>query len=100
MSMKSLGVVDSSEVLRRTGEDLRGDIPERALAEGLYINAVHVAIAASKAKTRAKTLGSPISEGEIVEPRDCYDCGNEIPEKRRRYAPNAIRCVTCQTKYE
>ena len=30
----------------------------------------------------------------------CVDCGGEIDEARRRVAPNAIRCIKCQTKHE
>lgn len=26
----------------------------------------------------------------------CIDCGEEIPEERRKSVPNAVRCVDCQ----
>jgi phage/conjugal plasmid C-4 type zinc finger TraR family protein len=30
----------------------------------------------------------------------CIDCGAEIPAKRRRQLPNALRCVPCQSLLE
>lgn len=32
--------------------------------------------------------------------RFCIDCGDEIPELRRRSVPGCVRCVTCQTVLE
>lgn len=96
MSMKSLGVVLSSDPLKRTSEDLRGDLSDKALAEGHYINGVCVAIALGK----VKALGKPIPESETFAPLDCCGCGDQIPEKRRRYAPKAILCVSCQEESE
>jgi phage/conjugal plasmid C-4 type zinc finger TraR family protein len=31
---------------------------------------------------------------------DCIDCGEEIPEARRRAVPTAARCIGCQEKHE
>ncbi len=31
---------------------------------------------------------------------DCVDCGNEIPEKRRKKNPGCRRCVPCQADFE
>lgn len=31
---------------------------------------------------------------------DCEDCGDEIPEARRRAIPSTRRCITCQTRAE
>lgn len=28
------------------------------------------------------------------------DCGEEIPETRRRLAPGCTRCIDCQTEFE
>ena len=30
----------------------------------------------------------------------CIDCGHEIPQKRLEIAPEAERCVSCQTIFE
>ncbi|MDN0081608.1 TraR/DksA family transcriptional regulator [Crenobacter sp. SG2305] len=30
----------------------------------------------------------------------CQDCGDDIPEARRRAAPGCTRCITCQTAAE
>lgn len=32
--------------------------------------------------------------------RYCEDCGEEIPEARRRAVPGCARCVRCQTEFE
>ncbi len=39
------------------------------------------------------SIGGP----EVVE---CEDCGDEIPEARRRAIPSTKRCITCQTRAE
>jgi len=96
MSMKSLGVVRSSKPLKRTSEDLRGDLTDKALAEGHYVTDVCVAIAVGG----VTSLGRPIPEGEKFDPLNCCECGEEISEKRRRYAPRAILCVRCQEMHE
>lgn len=31
---------------------------------------------------------------------DCEDCGEEIPEARRKALPSAIRCIKCQSIFE
>lgn len=31
---------------------------------------------------------------------ECIDCGEEIPEARRRAQPGCCRCVECQAAYE
>jgi len=30
----------------------------------------------------------------------CEDCSEPIPRERRKAAPNAIRCIACQTIFE
>lgn len=30
----------------------------------------------------------------------CIDCGDEIPKARRDAAPNAMRCIDCQSIFE
>lgn len=32
--------------------------------------------------------------------RFCIDCGEPIPESRRRHVPNAKRCADCQDAWE
>jgi len=32
--------------------------------------------------------------------RICLDCGEPIPEARRKAVPGCTRCVTCQTEFE
>ena len=37
---------------------------------------------------------------EAVGRADCQDCGEDIPEARRRAVPGATRCVFCQGQIE
>ena len=32
--------------------------------------------------------------------KECIDCGEEIPEKRRKAAPGCERCIECQANFE
>lgn len=43
-----------------------------------------------------------ISRQMAIRPRDihCIECGDEIPEERRKSLPNAVRCVDCQGMHE
>ncbi len=38
--------------------------------------------------------------GAAASPRECEDCGDDIPEARLRAAPGARRCVDCQGRCE
>ena len=40
--------------------------------------------------------GGHLSDGQ----KDCIDCGEEIPEKRRKAAPGCERCIECQQDIE
>ena len=31
---------------------------------------------------------------------ECEDCGEDIPEDRRKAVPSAIRCIRCQNIFE
>lgn len=31
---------------------------------------------------------------------ECVDCGEEIPEGRRKAVPGCMRCVTCEASHE
>jgi phage/conjugal plasmid C-4 type zinc finger TraR family protein len=31
---------------------------------------------------------------------DCVDCGDEIPEERRKAQPGCRRCLSCQADFE
>jgi len=43
---------------------------------------------------RAANIGEkPLSD-------DCIDCGDQIPEARRKAKPTAKRCIDCQTYHE
>lgn len=43
-------------------------------------------------------IGSPVGgDGEVFE---CVECGEEIPEARRKAVPGCIYCVTCQKMVE
>lgn len=37
-------------------------------------------------------------QGESAE--ECEQCGDLIPEKRRKAAPGCTRCIGCQTAFE
>lgn len=67
-----------------------GDIIDRAQAyDELYREG---AITAHLAMMRQ---GSPLDAAT-----ECIECGDEIPENRRRAVPGALRCVSCQAKIE
>lgn len=38
--------------------------------------------------------------GASASPRECDDCGEDIPEARLRAAPGARRCIDCQSRSE
>ena len=38
----------------------------------------------------------PTGEGET----HCLECGNEIPEGRRRAVPGTRKCITCQSELD
>ena len=42
---------------------------------------------------KAKIITSPGSD-------TCLDCGDDIPEARRKAVPSAIRCAFCQSEGE
>jgi phage/conjugal plasmid C-4 type zinc finger TraR family protein len=39
-----------------------------------------------------------IGNGESA--MECEDCGEKIPEARRRAVPGCVRCVLCQAEFE
>lgn len=55
------------------------------------LNAKHQA--AALAAHRASRPAGPSA-------RFCLECGDEIPEERRRRAPGCIRCIDCQIEFE
>jgi len=46
------------------------------------------------ARVRSEAAGA--NEG----PRECEDCGEPIPDARRRAMPGCTRCIRCQEKFE
>lgn len=56
--------------------------------------AVHEQIDASVEDEVARAR-SRLSQGESL--RFCEECGEEIPERRRRALPGVRRCVPCQS---
>ena len=48
------------------------------------------------------TVDPPLRKGGVSEANGgiCLDCGEPIPEARRRAVPEATRCVACQTELE
>ncbi|MGE4293700.1 MAG: TraR/DksA family transcriptional regulator [Desulfovibrio sp.] len=38
--------------------------------------------------------------GRAESAHDCEDCGDEIPEARRKAVPGCTRCTECQNRYE
>ncbi|MCP3942755.1 MAG: TraR/DksA family transcriptional regulator [Desulfobacteraceae bacterium] len=45
----------------------------------------------------AKHLNRQSSGRSMVE---CSECGEGIPEARRKAVPGCVRCVKCETKFE
>lgn len=94
-AQRYIGIVDAGSVMR-TEESRRGSLAEQAMEEADHITTICVAAAARM----GAQLGKSLREDEHVTPRDCADCGESIPVKRRRAAPNAPRCAFCQSQYE
>ncbi len=95
LATRFVGVVDAGTVMR-TDDARRGGMLEQALEEAMHVNDMRVAVVARK----GAQLGKSLREDEKVTLLECEDCNKEIPAKRRRAAPNATRCVDCQSKYE
>lgn len=51
---------------------------------------------AARERAIAAARGCLAGEGSDL----CADCGEEIPEARRRALPSATRCVGCQSGFE
>lgn len=49
------------------------------------------------AASRNRKIEMPDEENGI---RYCLDCADEIPKERIKAEPNAVRCVTCQSRKE
>lgn len=45
-------------------------------------------------------LDDALARIQIGEYGTCMDCGVNIPEQRLQAAPQALRCITCQTRAE
>lgn len=58
--------------------DLAQELEERERAEAIA------------RRTRLDRMGSSI----------CHNCGDEIPEERRRAVPGATKCIWCQAEAE
>jgi RNA polymerase-binding transcription factor DksA len=51
-------------------------------------------------RSRLKTAGMTTEEIQqliILSPKECEECGEEIPEPRRQAAPGTEHCIDCQT---
>ncbi|MDX1626702.1 MAG: DksA/TraR family C4-type zinc finger protein [Wenzhouxiangellaceae bacterium] len=44
-------------------------------------------------RARSRLAGGPAR-------RDCLDCGDPIPEARRKAVPGVLRCVACQQEHD
>ncbi len=45
---------------------------------------------------RARQMGIGIGPAPHTGPRECMDCGEDIPDARLAAVPNADRCAFCQ----
>lgn len=61
--------------------------------DGAVQEQIDVSVADAVKLARAQL---PTGEGEIY----CQDCGNEIPEARRKAMPGARFCVACQSGHD
>ena len=95
LAQRFVGTVDAESVMR-TDESRKGSLAEQAMEEATHINDLCVAAVARMGAQLGKSLG----DNDEVTPRDCVVCDNQIPDKRRRAAPNARRCARCQSLYE
>lgn len=50
--------------------------------------------------TRAQALAARTSLAVAPGSAECEDCGDPIPEARRRANPSATRCTECQASHE
>ena len=46
------------------------------------------------ARMKARAIASAPSR------KECRDCGEAIPEARRKAMPGCVRCVQCETEFE
>lgn len=44
----------------------------------------------------SKVVGALKGQGR----EDCEDCGEDIPDERRKAVPSATRCIGCQQRFE
>lgn len=70
---------------------MAGDFADQAEA----VEAMHRRLALEAAQQRA----AEASRGE-AEARACSDCGDPIPADRRKAAPGARRCISCEAARE
>lgn len=56
--------------------------------------------AAIEEMNRAQALAALYRPPETIGSAECEDCGDPIPEARRRANPSATRCTECQARHE
>lgn len=67
-------------------------MPDPADIAGDYI------AAAEKARNRA--FHAKMANRPAVSAAECEDCGERIPENRRRMSKGCTRCISCETEFD
>lgn len=49
---------------------------------------------------RGKSCICPDRAITRIAPTNCIDCGNHIPDARKKAAPGCVRCIGCQREFE
>lgn len=58
--------------------------------DGAVLDQIHDTVTDAVLNARARI---PVGQGRL----DCVECGDDIPEARRRALPGATTCVHCQS---
>ena len=72
---------------------------EGATSDAALQNGIDFAVIQLKAETLAR-IDAALARLDTGMYGDCFDCGDEISDKRLRALPFAVRCTSCEEKRE
>ena len=74
-------------------------LDEAASSDAALQNGIDFALIQLKAETLAR-IDAALARLDAGQYGDCFDCGDEIADKRLRALPFAVRCTACEEKRE
>jgi len=74
-------------------------LDDGATSDAALQNGIDFAVIQLKAETLAR-IDAALARLDAGTYGDCFDCGDEISDKRLRALPFAVRCTTCEEKRE